>query len=194
MAAPARRDGVAAAANHPSPCLPSVKEHRRPTLSPRRRSGGMADAAGLNPAAARRGGSNPSSGTSDQPGCGVPRGWGERASSPGGSSPGWATRGSAWSDGSGAAPSSTGCRSSSAFPACRSSGSVMEPMGPQDACRGQRRRNMPRFCGVLDRAACCSIPMTAWATRRIATAAGDAGRPITSGTPSFTERIISTSV
>jgi hypothetical protein len=62
----------------------------------------MADAAGLNPAAARRGGSSPSSGTillpsAPQRGGNDPdyfSGTGFIAVSSGGSSPAWATRGS----------------------------------------------------------------------------------------------------
>jgi hypothetical protein len=57
----------------------------------------------------------------------------------------------------------------------------------------QRRLKILRRC-ALRATAGCSMPMTTWATLRIAAVVGDCGRPTTSGTPSFTDRIMSTSV
>ena len=57
----------------------------------------------------------------------------------------------------------------------------------------QRRLKMRRRC-AFDATAGCSMPMTTWATFRMARVAGDCGRPTTIGTPSLTDRIMSTSV
>ncbi len=137
----------------------------------------MADAAGLNPAAARRGGSNPSSGTTSArirrsservfarrilAGLGNPR-------------VGMVGR------------IGRGALSYRVLVLRLLAGVVVERVA-----RHRRPKSFRRSWRLAT--GTWSIPITACATRRIAAAAGEAGRAMTSGTPSLTERIISTSV
>src|SRR5207244_9150770 len=63
----------------------------------------------------------------------------------------------------------------------------------QHACQRRPMRNPPALRGRAE-VARVSTPMIAWASWRIASATGDVGWVITTGTPSLTARIISTSV
>ena len=153
----------------------------------------MADAAGLNPAAERRGGSSPSSGTTSESGAsrfGRAHGIlaGRILARLGNPRVGVVARirAGALAD---------------RVPVLRLlAGVVVQvvchvPVGDARSVPvDQRRRKMRRRSGFRAAGVDWSAPMTASAMRRIAAAAGEAGRATTSGTPSFTDRIMSTSV